>query len=375
MNEASALMPAVLGHAHGLLHLGEVRALLHEVEHLLVPALDAEADRLAAGLGHDADDLGRDRVDPRERVPADAGLAIDELSAHREEVLAVEREEVVLDRDLGEAECGEPLDLVDAERRVPVADAAPGPGRRRAEDALVGAAAARDHARVAVEGQVARERHQVPRGVGQRVEVVLEGPRRVAADLPGVGVARGEPAHVAEVHAALEGAEELHHRVLALADRDVVEGLVEAPKRALDLERDVGPAHDDRHRRVDGAHRARDVLGDVVVQRDRRDAHDLRAQPRHAALDLLGGRAREQEVEDLDLVALRAERRGDVGEGHEEAGELLERVGGVDQEDAHEGSARGPRRRAPRASRPGRGGASVPRLGGGAPSCLSPPRG
>ena len=55
------------------------------------------------------------------------GVAAHELAADREEVLAVEREEIVLDRDLGEAERRELLDLVDAERGRAVAHLAAGP--------------------------------------------------------------------------------------------------------------------------------------------------------------------------------------------------------------------------------------------------------
>ena len=182
MNEASARDAHVLGHAHGFLHLGEVRLLLHQVEHFLVAALDAEADGLTARSRHRLDDLRRDRVHAREGIPADAGVAPDQLAADGEEVLAIQREEIVLDRDLGEALRRQRLDLVHAQRRRAVAHAAPRPGRRRAEDALVGTAAARDDARVAVEGEVARQRHEIARGHRQRVEVVLERARRRAVD-------------------------------------------------------------------------------------------------------------------------------------------------------------------------------------------------
>ena len=63
-----------------------------------------------------------------------------------------------------------------------------------------------------------------------------------------------------------------------------------------------------------------------MVERDRGDAHQLGSQALHAPLDLLGRRVREEQIQDLDLVALRAQSRREVGKRHEQAWELLERV-------------------------------------------------
>src|SRR5262249_59917346 len=101
-------------------------------------------------------------------------------------------------RDLGEAELREPLHLVDAERGRAVAHLAPGPGGGRAEDALVRTAARGHDARVAVEGEVARERDELARGRRQPVEILLQR-ARVRAD-ERVAVAALQPAHAAHVH-------------------------------------------------------------------------------------------------------------------------------------------------------------------------------
>ena len=122
--------------------------------------------------------------------------------------------------------------------------------------------------------------------------------------------------------------------MLALADPDVVER-GQIAERALDLERHVRAAHRDRHVLVALAHDLADRVRDVMVERHRGDADQLRPEALHAALDLVGRGAREQQVEDLDLVALGAQRRRDVRQRHEQARELFERIGGVDQQDAH----------------------------------------
>ena len=232
---------------------------------------------------------------------------------------------------------------------------------------------------MAVEGEVARERHQIARGIRQAVEIVLQRAGRRAHDLP--VVAQREAAHVAHVHAALERTRQLDHRVLALADPDVVEA-GQIAERALDLEGGVGAAHHDRHPLVALAHHLADRVRDVVVERHRGDPDQLRPEALHAALDLVGRGAREQQVEDLDLVPLGAQRGRQIRKRHEQPRELLERVGGVDQQDAHGSSGTAlPEAEPmgdPRRPELGRGGvyARAPAASSGEPGAAAPaPRG
>jgi hypothetical protein len=170
---------------------------------------------------HGLDDLGGDRVDAREGVPANAHVAADQLATDGEEVLAVEGEQLVLDVDLAEAQGGDLLDLIDAEARGAVANLAFGPRRCGAEDARVGAAAAGEHARVCIEGEVARERNQLARRGRDPVQIALGRARwRTDDALP---VAKREAADVAQVHPALERSDQLQHRLLAFADHDEIE--------------------------------------------------------------------------------------------------------------------------------------------------------
>ena len=196
------------------------------------------------------------------------------------------------------------------------------------------AAAARHDARVRVEREGASERKQVARGGREAVQVALEGAWCRAHDA--LTVPQRQAADVAQVHLAIERPGELHHRVLPLADPDEVEG-GQIPERALDLERHVRTAHRDRHALVALPSDLGDERGDVVVERDRADAHQLGAEARHAPLDLLGRRVREEQVQDLHLVALGAQGGGQVGKGHEEARTLRQRVRGIDQQNAHAG--------------------------------------
>ena len=167
-----------------------------------------------------------------------------------------------------------------------------------------------------VEGEVAGQWNQVARRGREPVQLVLGRARCRAHDV--LAVAQREAADVAQVHLALERPGELHHRVLALADPDEVEG-GQIPEGALDLERDVRPAHRDRHPFVALPHHLGDERGDVVVERDRGDAHQLGSEARHPPLDLLGRGARQEQIQDLDLVALLAQRRRQVGKGHQQA--------------------------------------------------------
>jgi hypothetical protein len=57
---------------------------------------------------------------------------------------------------------------------------------------------------VAVEGEIARDRQQIARGIGQLVEVVFERARRVLPDAARAALDARETAHVAHVHAAFE---------------------------------------------------------------------------------------------------------------------------------------------------------------------------
>ena len=81
---------------------------------------------------------------------------------------------------------------------------------------------------------------------------------------------------------------------------------------------------------------AKKPLTEVLINPELMAEVVLGAQARHAPLDLLGRRVREEQIQDLDLVALRAQSRRQVGKGHEEARTLLERVRRIDQQDAHE---------------------------------------
>jgi hypothetical protein len=101
----------------------------------------------------------------------------------------------------------------------------------------------------------------------------------------------------------------------------------------------VRTTHRDRHAIVAPAHDLRDGGGTVVVERDRGDSNQPGSKSFHASLDLLGSGVREQQIQNFDLVTVRAQGCGEVGERHEQSRDLLEGVRRIDEKNAHEASS------------------------------------
>ncbi len=305
-----------------------------EVEHFLRPALDAEGDGLEAAALHLRDQRGRDLVDARLADPAGVGEPRrGELALELDEVLdTAEHHRVVLEEELLVAE-----GLRDA-RHLPrdaplaaLADLVPVHLVQHglAEEALVRAAARGHHAdELEAVAEVLLVVDERPVGVGKDVEVRLELPRRPEGDP--IALLRGQPSHLVERRAALEGAGELDDRVLALADRGRVEaaqhGLLrpQGGVRAADHDREVGAL------RLDAVEHPAGPL----------EEHGARAQADEVGVgqglvEPLDGVHRQ--VEEADRVAARPEHGAEV----QEAERLLKLPEGrivparVDQYDVH----------------------------------------
>ncbi len=305
--------------------VGDALRLVELVEGLLAHRLEAQRDAVAAGVAHEAQELGVvGDIGAHLRRPRDLAAAHDHQAQERLEAPLVGGEVVVVEEDrlglLG-------LDLRHDVLGAAVAVLTPEHRRHRAEVAAEGAAPAGHDRRDAALLRRARDERQV--GHRQRIEVaarlaefVVDGLSAAHERQAGDGLQRAS---------ALQRVDQLEHeRVAALAARDVV-GMSE---RFVGHEGDVRAADDGRH-----AVRA-DLLGDLVACRcgrgGRGDAHEV---GREQVVPVDG---RELRAVDDDVVAGGLQ----AGADQRQAEARQERVGphvqmcggGFDQADLHAGS-------------------------------------